>query len=248
MKKLLVIIFSFLPVGILTAQDIKLDELLEKNYKAIGQDKLEKVQTIRTTGKMLMQGMELTTTSYKQKPHLTYSETEVQGTKVLVRVNGQTGWMVNPLTGSSDTVEMPPNLIEIYTKAEQINPFLNWYDPFVNWKENGSKMELLGKEDMDGIQVYNVKLTPKDSVSVNYFIDATKFVVLKMKTTAKAQGQVFDVETHYSDFRLVDGIMNSFKIESLVNGQVSQQIIFDKCEINIPPENGISKNLSKDEK
>jgi hypothetical protein len=241
MKKLLFILVCFLSTGLLIAQDLKLDELLAKNYKAIGQDKFEKIQNYKVTGKTAIQGIQMTMSLTKKRPHLSYVESEIQGTKVLVYFDGQSGWMVNPLTGSSDTVEMSPEMLKQYSKSGQINPFLNWDDPFVKWKEIGCKLELVGKEDLDGKPVYNVSLTPPDSIVVNYYIDATNFLVLKLKSSVKYQGQALDVETKFSDFREVAGITTPFKIENLVNSQTSQVLTYDKLDLNLPINDAILK-------
>lgn len=234
MKKLLIVILCFLSTGILMAQDLKLEELLDKHFKAIGQDKLAKVQTMKMTGKISQMGMEMNMTIIKKRPNLSRTEVDVQGTKVVYAIDGQNGWMIMPFTGSSDPQDMPAEQLNS-AKKEDLD------GPFVNWKGKGSQIDLVGKEDLEGTQVYNIKVISKDSSVVNYYVDAARFVVLKMKAKVMTQGQMADIETTFSDFRDVDGIQNAFKMETMTNGQTAAQVTFDKFEFNVSVDDAIFK-------
>ena len=234
MRKLLIIILCFFSTGLMKAQDLKLEELFDKHFKAIGQDKLAKVQTMKITGKVFQMGMEMNITVIKKRPNLSRTEIEVQGTKIVFAVDGQNGWIIMPFSGSSDPQDMPAEQLN-NTKKEDMD------GPFVNWREKGNKIDLLGKEDLAGTPVYNIKVVSKDSTVANYFMDTAKFVVLKMKTKVMAQGQMADVETNFSDYREVEGIQNAFKIENISNGMTAAQITFDKIEYNLPVDDTIFK-------
>jgi outer membrane lipoprotein-sorting protein len=230
MKKLFIIILCLLSTGILIAQDIKLDELLDKHFKAVGQEKLSKVQTLKMTGKVFQMGMEMPMTILKKRPNLSRTEVEAQGMKIIIVFDGQSGWMIAPYTGSSDPQDMP---------AEQLNGAKkeDMDGPFFNWKEKGNMLELIGKEDIDGTPVYNIKITSKDSSVANYYLDAAKYVVLKMKSKVMSQGQAAEIETSFSDFRESNGIQSPFKFETFANGQAGAQITFDKIEFDVPIDN-----------
>jgi hypothetical protein len=234
MKKLLIVLSSCLISALVVAQDLKIEEVIAKNLAAIGQEKLAKIQTIKITGKMVQSGLELLVTQYQKKPDIARQEIEVQGVKVIMVVNGNTGWAINPMTGSSDPQDLSQEMITTIKGSDKEDPVISWDNPFSNWKENGTVVEMAGKEIIDGIPVYNLKFTFKDKSVVNYFVDATKFVVIRQKSTKSVQGQTFDQELRYSDFRDDSGILNPGKMEVLVNGQQGQIYTTDKCEFNIP--------------
>ncbi|MCX6328266.1 MAG: outer membrane lipoprotein-sorting protein [Bacteroidia bacterium] len=245
MKKLVFIILCMLPVGILVAQDLTVDEIISKNLKAIGQDKLMNIQTIKTTGKATQGGMELLITEIQKSPDKDRQEVEVQGMKMIIAIEGETGWIINPQTGSSDPQDLSPEQMQSLIKEGLSDPIVNWDNPFLKWKENGIKIDLIGKEDMNGTPVYNLKFTFKDGYVVNYYIDAEKFIVLKSKSTETEQGQTYEREIRYSDYTDFDGILNPVKIEVLVNGQVGTVGIMDKCEFNIPVNDSVFKKPAK---
>jgi len=243
MKKLLIILLSFLSTGILIAQDMKLDELLEKYYKAIGQDKSVKIQTFKITGKMSQRGgVVFQLISFNKRPDMERVEFDLQGTKLIVVFDGQTGWMINPLGESFEPQDMSADQINSGKKlyGTQKIPF-GWNNPLVNWKENGDKIELVGKEDINGMPAYNIKMTFSDNEVVNYYMDIEKNLILNSKEKSMIQGQIIDVETIYSDFRNVDSVLIPFKLETLYNGRSAAIITFDKVEINLPLDDAIFK-------
>jgi outer membrane lipoprotein-sorting protein len=234
MKKLFFIISGLLTVCILSAQDVKLDEILAKYLKAIGQDKVTNVQTSKMTGRMSQGGVELLMTDIEKRPDMMRQELEMQGTKVIAAYDGKNGWMINPLTGSVDPQDMSPEMITGIKEETENDPYGIWINPLNNWKAKGCKVELIGKEDLNGTPVYNIKVSFTNNKVVNYYIDSDKFITIKIKYQDNIQGQPVDKEDLFSDFRVVDGLMTPFKTEARINGQVESVITVDKWELNIP--------------
>jgi len=246
MKKLLVTLIFCVSSGFLIAQDLTVDEIVSKNLKAIGQDKLMTFQTIKETGKMIQGPAEFVMTEIMKKPEFDRLDMEIQGIKIIMSTDGKTGWMINPLsTGTSDPQDLSPDMIKSMMADGMRFPDVNWYNPFLNWKEKGTKIDLIGKEDLNGTPVYNLKFTFSDSVVVNYYMDASKFVVLKKKSTETVMGQTYELEEIYSDFKVIDGILCPGKNESLKNGQVETVSITDKYEFNVPIDESIFKKPVK---
>jgi hypothetical protein len=241
MKKVLILILSFLTTGVFFAQNLKLEDVLANYNKASGQEKLSKIQTMKMTGKVFQMGMEMTMSIIKKRPNLSRTEVVAQGMTIVIVYDGQTGWMIAPYTGSSDPQDMPEEQLNSVKKEDMDGPF-------TNWKEKGSQIELVGKENMDSIPVYNLKMTSKEGDVSNFYLDATRFTILKMKAKVMAQGQLTEVETKFSDFKDVDGIQTAHKMETMSNGQAGAQITFDKFEYDIPVDNAIFKKPGTDAK
>jgi hypothetical protein len=158
---------------------------------------------------------------------------EVQGVKIIIVREKNTGWMINPMTGTSDPQDLPVEMIDNLLDEVTEDPSINWENPFLTWKEIGAKPELLGKEEMEGVPVYNIQFTFKNGHVVNYFVDAAKFIVLKNKSTKTAQGQTYESEDRYSDFKDNGGVLYPAKIENLINGQSSSVVISDSVEFDL---------------
>jgi len=241
MKKLLVLIISIFAICQLFAQELTVDEILSKNLKAIGQDKLMNAQTIKLEGKMTQQGIDIQITQYQKKPDKIRMDMEVQGMNVIMAIDGETGWSINPMMGSTEAVDLPAETIASLEKEGRSDPTASWDNPFVTWKENGTTVELVGKEDINGSSAYNLKFTYKDNDVVNYFVDTDSFFLLKTKSTEAVQGQTFEREIKFSEYRETEGILFPVKIEILINGQVQQVFTMDKCEFDMPIDDSIFK-------
>jgi outer membrane lipoprotein-sorting protein len=232
MKKLLFGILCVFPVFLVDAQDIKIDDLISKHLKLMGQEKMANIQTIKMTGKMIQGETEVAITSYDKRPSFMRQEMDVQGTKVIIVSDGENGWMINPLIGSSDPQVLSPDVLNGIKKQIQSSPFGNWNNPFVRWKENGATIENVGTEDMNGTKVYNVKVTFKDGAIVNYYMDIGKYMILRTRFKLSMEGETLDVESNFSDFRDVNGILFPFRTENFSNGQPGSVFIINNYEFN----------------
>ncbi len=231
MKKLVLSLFGLFAAGIILAQDLTIEQVLDKYYNAVGQDKLSKVQSTKMTGKGFQMGMEFPLTVIRKRPNMSYTEVEVQGMKIISAFDGEKGWAIVPFT-SPDPQDLPEEQVKS-AKEQGIDGML------FDWKNNGRKVELVGKEDMDGTPVYNIKVTTKDNNVYNYFLDANNFLILKTKTSVLAQGQTVDAETVFSDYRDVNGIKMPFKMSQSANGQPGIEMTYDTIQFDVPVDNAI---------
>ena len=83
-----------------------------------------------------------------------------------------------------------------------------------NYEKKGSTAELIGKVNIDGNELYRIKLTTSDGNSKDYFIDTKTYYINRVKAKVSAQGQTVDVEQIMSDNKTIDGITMPMKIET----------------------------------
>src|SRR5690349_16917839 len=123
-----------------------LDEILAKHWEAEGGlAKIQAVKTYRYTGKMAMGGgMEAPFVMEKKRPNSMRLEFTVQGMTGVQAYDGKMGWAVMPFMGKKDPEAMPA---EMQKQVEQQSEF---DEPYLDWKEKGHQLELIGKEDLDG--------------------------------------------------------------------------------------------------
>jgi hypothetical protein len=89
----------------------------------------------------------------------------------------------------------------------------------VHWKEVYKKAECTGIEDVDGKPAYKVVLTPKTGKPIAQFFDKTSHLQVKEVMTQKSPMGEIDLETYYSDYKKVDGILMPFTLTQKVAGQ-----------------------------
>src|SRR5882724_6805530 len=146
----IVSVASALAVSPLFAQDKSqptVDELVAKNVAAKGgADALRALQSVRFTGKMLVNEgeIQLAFTETKKRPGEVRSEVTLQGMTAINAYDGQEGWKVSPFQGRKDPEKMSADDTKSLMEEAEID------GPLVDWKAKGSTVEYLGTEDVDG--------------------------------------------------------------------------------------------------
>src|SRR6185503_21110682 len=105
--------------------------------------------------------------------------------------------------------------------------------PLFNYKEKGNKVELVGKEELEGTDAYKLKITrPSGDVSYQY-IDAGNYLLLKETSKQKFQDKEVESESLMSNYKMVDGFNFPFTIEMRQVGESTGQILtVENIEVN----------------
>lgn len=234
MFKKLTPIFSltFLLCTQLAAQTV--DEIIAKNIEARGgYDKLKAVKSMKFTGKMMAQGMEMPTTYIAKRPNKLRIEATMQGQTMVQAYDGETAWWIFPFMGNPEPQKMPEDQARETINQADIEGHL------VDYKKKGHKVELIGKEDMEGTEVYKLKLTLKNGDVQYIYLDGEYFIELKQTTKSKRQGVEFEVDTFYGDYKEVNGLMIPHSIESKASGNTVMQITLEKFEVDVDVDDSI---------
>ncbi len=240
MKRITLLMFAVVTAFTAFAQDLTLDQVLKNYYEVNGIEKMKDINTITIKGKSVTMGQEFPFTMYKKRPSGFRLEVPIQGAVMLQIFNGKEGWMVMPWTGTTEPKEMTEEQLKGFKKETDFE------GPLYNYKAKGSTLELVGKEDMEGTEVYNLKLTEKDGDVTNYFIDAENFVILKTKSRTTIRGQQVASETYFSDYREQDGFVTAHSIEVKNNGQTGQSMMLTDIKYNAPVDDKLfEKPVSK---
>ena len=201
---LLAVLFIVL-AGQVNAQN--LDEVLDKHFKTVGQEKLLEKQTTQIKASVQQMGMELPMVMKMKRPNKFRMEMEMQGQKMIQAYDGEKGWMIAPWISSEPQDLSGPELEQAMDQADIDGELYNY-------KEKGTTAALLGKVNVDGSPMFNIKLTGKDGNVKNYYIDAESYLIKKVKAKMSSQGQEVEVEQILSEYKNYDGILVPMKIES----------------------------------
>lgn len=208
MKKLtlsVLILFCAFLLNSVSAQT--LDEILNKHFKAVGQEKLVAAESFIIKAKLSQMGMEFPMEMKIKKPNKFRVEMEMQGQKFIQAYDGNKGWMIAPML-SPEPQELAGDQLKQAISQSDMEGELYKY------KKKGSSAEFVGKVNVDGSEAYRIKLVDKDKNSKYYFIDAETYLVKKVKAKIEAMGQTVDVETRMEDYREIDGIKMAMVVES----------------------------------
>ena len=235
MKKLTqilgILMLSFLTVTVAQAQDASLDDILKNYFENIGgEDEWKKIKSMTMKGNTSAQGMTMPVTIQSMYPTYFKMEMDFQGKKFITAYNGKTAWTLNPFMGGSE----PTRMDEEETKSKSKQKF---QDEFIDYKEKGSKIELVGTEEVDGTETYKVKMVKKDGDVVFYFFDTENYVPIMTRSLMESgpmKGQ--SIETFMSDYQEVDGLMVAFTTEQKMGGNpvfsmTAEDVIFNDVDI-----------------
>ncbi len=210
------------------AQDV--DEILAKHYEAVGGlDTIKGIESIKLTGTVLIpaQGMEIPFISYNARPMKSRVESTFQGMTMVQAYDGETAWMIMPWTGNTDPQVMPAPQAESFVEQADMD------GPLVDYEAKGNKVELLGKEDLEGTDVYKLKVTLKNGNERFYYLDTEYYLPLQATGTTEQMGQKVEVVSSMGDYKEVGGMMMPHSIEQKMNGQTQTQITVETVELGV---------------
>ena len=238
MKKSVIQIFVILFIAFMqVAQAQSVNEVLEKHFKAIGQDKLANVESYYIEAKVSQMGMEMPMQMKMKKPDMFIINIDVQGQKMIQAFDGQRGWMIIPM--------MSPEPQELTgDQLAQARDQVNLEGELYNYEKKGSTAEFRGKVNVDGKDCFRINLTTKDGNSKDYFIDANNFLVSRIKAKLSVQGQTVDVEQIMIEYKTIDGITMPVKIESK-SPMGTALITMDEIKFNEKFDDAIFKQPAK---
>jgi len=204
-----------------------LDDVLQKHYVARGGlENIKAIQTLYAEGKMSRMGMELAFLGYQKKPNKLRTEVTIQGQKIVQAFDGKSGWMIMPMMGSPDPQDSPEEMTKQLEEQADLDGFL------VDWKEKGHKVELVGKEDVEGTDSYHIKVTTKNDKIRDIYLDGASYLEIKQKGKVTQQGQEIEVESLPGSYKQVNGVMMAFSVETKVRGQAVGQMVIDTVIVN----------------
>ena len=225
MKKLFLFLFMGVFFATAIAQDV--DDILAKYYESIGGVEVWKdLNSMKMTGTSSMQGMEFPIAVYSKRPNLEKVEIEVQGMQIVQAFDGTVAWHINPFQGDTEATKGDVDMTNEAAK-KRFEPDL------IDYKAKGHMVELLGDDEIEGAEVYKLKLTKKDGDEVIYFFEKENHVPIMERAFANAgpmKGQA--VETYLSDYEEVEGLVLPTTFDSKVNGKTILQFTMKEIELN----------------
>jgi len=230
MKKSITLLAALIVASVCSAQT--LDEIANKYYAANGLENLEKAQTMSLQGKASQMGMEIPLTILVKRPNKVKITQEFNGMEIIVAFDGEKGYMVNPMTGSNDAVEIPA---EQLGSVQEYNMFR---DSFMDGFKAG-RVTLEGEETVDGKATFKVKITSEAGAATTLFIDEESYLTVKSAQTVNQMGQEMEVESYVRERKDVNGVKFGTVIANFVNGAEMGGLNIEKIEFDIPIEDSV---------
>lgn len=208
MKSFKTMLFTCLMLIALSVNAQTAEEIIANYFENTGgKAKWESLKGLKMIGSVNTQGMKIPVEMLTLKDGRTMLKINFQGQEIKQGVyDGKVLWSTNFMTQSAEASDKETT--DNYKKNEA----KEFPDPFLNYKKNGYKVELLGKETKEGAECFKIKLT-KNPIMVDgkeeenatiYFFDTKNFVPIALDSEAKQgpmKGQVFtSTMSDYEEF------------------------------------------------
>ena len=211
-----------------------LQEIIQKNYEATNQAAFEKAQTIVISARAYQGGMEIPMVISIKNPDMVRINMTVQGMEIVQAFDGTKGYMINPMMGSSDPIEMTAD------DASNMKNQVGFISQLKEYEKN-NKIELVGEESISGKPAWKLKaILPTGDISMIY-IDKTSNLQVKAGVTVTQMGTEMNIETFMSDYTSYDGLLIPKTTTSYANGMEMMVMMVEKVELNKPLDNSIFK-------
>jgi hypothetical protein len=234
-------VFFIFISSVLTSQT--LDEIIARHVEALGgMEKLVSVKSMKVTGKYGSGSFELPFTQIIKRPASFYLELSMQGLTMKQVYDGTSGWTINTFQGKKEPEPANEEEIKFMKDMSDIEGKL------VNYKEKSHTAEYIGKEDLEGSEVFKIKLTDKDSKITYYYLDVATYLIIKESGKMKFKEKEYSQDTYFGDYKSIDGFMiaHSIEIKSLGAGVgESQKATVEKVELNLEVDDSIFKMPAK---
>jgi hypothetical protein len=187
------------------------DEIVASNLAARGgKERIQALQSVRESGTATASGGRVAKVIREiKRPGLFRLEFSYQGTTSVFANDGTSGWQVAPLQGQFEPMAMPPEA-DAAAGVDQ----RDIEGPLVGWKQKGHVVTLEGRESIDGRDAYKLKVALQGGAVRYDYVDAATRLVVRSDFTRLIKGRPTMLQTAFSDFREVGGIVFPHVIET----------------------------------
>jgi hypothetical protein len=198
-KPSLLLVLALLPA---TAGAQTLDEVLAKHAAAHGGlEKWRAVNTLIITGIQVAFSNAAPFVFEWQRPDSSRFEQSMLEMKITVAHDGTATSWIHPLLGIEQPAAVPENQAALARRAAEFE------SPLMDAAAKGNKVELLGKEEVDGQPALKLKVTRKEGAEETWYLDPSSYLEIARFDRTLDLPDAKDRWTYYSDFRTVDGLV-----------------------------------------
>lgn len=199
------IIFLGFPT-IVISQNV--DEIIAKHIAAHGgAEKWNEVESLKITGKFTAFSLENDYTAYKTKAGSYYGDLYLGEINVIESLNNEIGWTIDPWQEMDYARNLNSGEINVFQQKAE------FFTPFFNYKEKGHMVEYSGKDTLDGIEVFTLKLTRANGKIETWYLNTTTYLEYICESEWVDFAIASPSEAFFEDFRTVNGLVIPFFIE-----------------------------------
>lgn len=209
------------------------DELVAQNIQARGGlEKIKAIKSLRMTALFDAGGFKAEIGLERKRPDYLRQTFSVQGMTQIEAYDSSTGWQINPFQGRKDPELLGDEELRSLSEAADFD------GPLVDYQAKGNKVEYLGHDQVDGDDVYKLKVTLKNGDIFYYSLDPDTCIEIQVERQIFVRGAVRESVTRLGAYKPVNGVM--FPYSSVTgpkdNPDEGGKVTIQKLEANVPIE------------
>ncbi|MBI3405341.1 MAG: hypothetical protein HY046_07760 [Acidobacteria bacterium] len=213
------------------------EDIINHHIKAIGGGKaLKAVTSTRFIGSIQGATSSSEFVWQMKAPGLFYEEIPTPGGRAVCAFNGKSSWCEDQTSGLRTLTGREPILYRAFAAYRN--------DHWQNWKKEKSKVELLGRNNLNGRDVFVIQLTTRTGIQRKITFDAGNYFAVKEEQERNGATE----EISFSDYRPVEGIQEPFHILihrgkdnfDVTIRNVNHNIVLDNSIFDFPKHNTAS--------
>ncbi|HLW35339.1 MAG TPA: hypothetical protein VKS98_06740 [Chthoniobacterales bacterium] len=215
--------------------ELTVDDVIDQNTTAVGgRAAIEAVQSIKVSLHISDPGFEADAVYYAARPGKMRIDVSVGGKHVFTEAfDGQRGWEWNGKESKTTTplataalqhgIELPGKLFGLH-----------------ELKQRGHRIELTGREKIDGIDYYALHLTLRDGYQTTLYVDPNSWLITRRRDFRPLHVDIdptpTTIEQKSWDFRNVGGVQFAFagSETDLKTGKVLESSLIKEIKVNPP--------------
>jgi hypothetical protein len=213
---------------------LTLDQVIERNTKAMGgRAAIEAVKSIQVEMHIVDPGFEVDGTYRAERPGRMRIDALMGGKHVFTEAfDGEHGWewagKGNQETASDKATAALRHGVELPGKLFGLHEL----------KERGHRLELIGREKVDDIDYYALRLTMSDGYTTTLYVDPQSWLITRRRDVRPLHVDIdptpTTIEQRSSDFREISGVQFAFASTeiNLKTGKVLESTKVNKIEVN----------------
>jgi hypothetical protein len=209
------------------------DELVARNLAARGgAEKLRSIQTMTMSGTISFGDASSPLSVKVRRPSQIREDFKIDGSDMTRIYDSALGWEVHGEKvrqlegGELDNIrEEGENAIE---------------GPLLNYAKKGSRIEALGKAEVNGKAVYKLKITTNLGTSITQFLDASNYLEIHEEIERSANGKLMIIVEDVGDYREVSGVKFAHRfVSGSKENPTASTLQIDKMQFNVPIDAGV---------
>jgi hypothetical protein len=221
--KTIVLLMLALPAYSQTA-----DELVARNLAARGgAERLRSIQTMTMSGTISFGDASSPLSVKVRRPSQIREDFKIEGSDMTRIYDSASGWEVH---GDKVRQLEGGELNNIREEGENAIE-----GPLLDYAKKGSRIEALGKADVNGKAVYKLKITTNLGTSITQFLDASDYLEIHEEIERSANGKPMIIMEDVGDYREVGGVKFAHRfVSGSKENPTASTLQIEKMELNVP--------------